>query len=110
MNLRIDPRTDWKKKTGRARQTFTTLLLTALLAVSLCLGNTGHAKAESLSYPRESEKTEVKWQQTINPNPSSYTNNPSQVVELNGFLYIVGGESLYKIDPKDGKIIFKKIM
>ncbi|MFN2927433.1 PQQ-binding-like beta-propeller repeat protein [Lachnospiraceae bacterium YH-ros2228] len=108
MNLRIDPRTDWKKKTGRARPTFTTLLLTALLAVSLCLGNAGLAKAESLSYPREPEKTEVKWQQTINSDPSSYTNNPSQVVELNGFLYIVGGESLYKIDPKDGKIIFKK--
>ncbi|MFN2939327.1 PQQ-binding-like beta-propeller repeat protein [Lachnospiraceae bacterium YH-ros2226] len=107
MNLRIDTRTDWKKNTGRARQTFTTLLLTALLAVSLCLGNAGLAKAESPSYPREPEKTEVKWQQTINSDPSSYTNNPSQVVELNGFLYIVGSGSLYKLDPKDGKIIFK---
>lgn len=108
MNLRIDTRTDWKKKTGRARQTFTTLLLTALLAVSLCLGNTGLAKAESLSYPREPENTEVKWQQTIKSDPSSYTNNPSQVVELKGYLYIVGGGFLYKMDPKDGKIIFKK--
>ena len=107
MNLRIDPRTDWKKKTGRARQTFTTLLLTALLAVSLCLGNAGHAKAESPSYPREPEKTEVKWQQTIKSDLSSYTNNPSQVVELNGFLYIVGGKSLYKLDPEDGHIISK---
>lgn len=107
MNLRIDTRTDWKKKTGRARQTFTTLLLTALLAVSLCLGNTGHAKAESLSYPREPEKTEVKWQQTIKPDLSSYTNNPSQVVELKGYLYIVGGEFLYKLDPEDGHIISK---
>lgn len=107
MNLRIDTRTDWKKKTGRARQTFTTLLLTALLAVSLCLGNAGHAKAESPSYPREPEKTEVKWQQTINSDPSSGTNNPSQVVELKGYLYIVGGGSLYKLDPEDGHIISK---
>lgn len=107
MNLRIDSRTDWKKKTGRARQTFTTLLLTALLAVSLCLGNAGHAKAKSPSYPREPEKTEVKWHQTINPDPSSGTNNPSQVVELKGYLYIVGGESLYKLDSEDGHIISK---
>ncbi|MDD5866570.1 MAG: PQQ-binding-like beta-propeller repeat protein [Lachnospiraceae bacterium] len=107
MNLRIDTRTDWKKKTGRARQSFTTLLLTALLAVSLCLGNTVHAKAESPSYPREPEKTEVKWHQTINPDPSSGTNNPSQVVELKGYLYIVGGGFLYKLDPEDGHIISK---
>ena len=78
------------------------------LAGTLMLGTSGKVEAAGVSYPRTLEETEVKWSQVIDDNPDDYTNNPSQVLELGNYLYIVGGGNLYKLNPSDGSVVAKK--
>lgn len=78
------------------------------LAGTLVLGTSGKVEAAGVSYPRTLEETEAKWSQVIDDNPDDYTNNPSQVLELGNYLYIVGGGNLYKLNPSDGSVVAKK--
>ena len=84
------------------------MLAAVALAGTLVLGTSGKVEAAGVSYPRTLEETEVKWSQVIDDNPDDYTNNPSQVLELGNYLYIVGGGNLYKLNPSDGSVVAKK--
>ena len=81
------------------------LLAALVLAGTVILGTSGRVEAAETNYPKTVEDTELKWSQTIGVEGF---NNPTQVLELGNYLYIVGSGNVYKLDPKDGSVVDKK--
>ena len=91
-------------------------LLSYMLAGFMLAGAVSNAPGNSFSVraagtygylPRTLSDTELKWSCKVNRNYkdgdyNTYINNPTQVVLLNGYVYIVSGGYLYKI--KEGSV------